>query len=48
MKVESDLTAKDAKEKKVIFRGMRLISRFSFLRRVPRGLTKRYIACAMN
>jgi len=48
MKVECDLTAKDAKGTKEIFRDMPRTSRFSFSRRIPRGLTKRHVACATN
>jgi hypothetical protein len=35
MKVKCDLTAKDAKARKEIFRAMRWSSRFSFSRRIP-------------
>jgi len=48
MKVKCDLTAKGAKGTKEILRAMRWTSRFSFSRRIPRDLTERHVACAMN
>jgi hypothetical protein len=48
MKVKGDLTAKGAKGTKEILRAMPSTSRFSFSRRIPRDLTIRHVACAMN